>query len=62
MVISDIVGRYLNDCVSGSLGDDSRLVISDRGMVINRRWRHDDGYSDGVNELIWEERMCAWRR
>jgi hypothetical protein len=49
----------LNDCVSGSLGDDSRLVISDRGMVINRRWRHDDDDSDGVNELIWEERMCA---
>ena len=59
IVISDIIGRYLNDCVSGSLGDDSRLVISDRGMVINRRWRHDDDDSDGVNELIWEERMCA---
>jgi hypothetical protein len=28
-------------------------------MVINRRWRHVEDYSDGVNELIWEERMCA---
>lgn len=58
MIVGDVIGRYLNDCVSGSLGDDIRLIIRSGGMNIDRGWRHG-GSSNGVNGLILEARMCA---
>ena len=41
IIISDIVGRDMNDSTSGSVGNVLIIVFHSRWMMINRKWRHD---------------------
>ena len=43
IIVGDVVGGYLNNCGSGRFGDILLIIATGRGMVFNRRRRHDDG-------------------
>ena len=41
IIISNIIGRDLNDCMSRGVGNDVIVIFHGRWMIIDRRWRHD---------------------